>query len=430
MTSEQPTRGDGDEQSETMVGGAGVPEVDFDHQGSEYAVSGPEMLARLRSDCPVAHSPHHGGFYIASRHNDVARFARDDDAFSSEWTEGGPQKGISVPPTVIRWGFIMMDPPRSLQLRRAIMPMLTLSAVRSYEQGWRTRVNEAIDEFVERGRCDIVTEYTDRIPAVLTMDLLGLAPDDWKLYVEFFHHNTADRIADERYAEIQGAGNWVFAKIAEEIEERRARPREDGLTWFINQKIDGEPIPEHELIENVALLMIGGFDTTSTLLANTFIYLSDHPEERRRLREDPSLLDGACEEFLRYFSPIQNLARTVMRDVEVEGGCMRTGGRVLLSWASANRDSAVFERPDEVDIERFPNRHLAFGVGTHRCAGMHAARADFRLAVGEFLRRIPDFEVDVDKGRRYASRGINNGWHSLPMTFAVGPRELDVQAAA
>jgi cytochrome P450 len=161
-------------------------------------------------------------------------------------------------------------------------------------------------------------------------------------------------------------------------------------------------------------------------VSQTLVHLSRHPEQRRQLLEDPELLPRAVEEFLRAFSPTQALARTVAEDVEFRGCALRKGDRALLAWSSANRDPAQFEHPDDVDIARWPNRHTAFGMGIHRCAGAHLGRAMARELIGQIIRRMPDYVVDLEGLQTYAHQGVNAGFQRIPATFTPGPRLLPV----
>jgi cytochrome P450 len=159
------------------------------------------------------------------------------------------------------------------------------------------------------------------------------------------------------------------------------------------------------------------------VIASGLRWLAQHPEERERLRRDPELLPHAREEMLRYFTPTQGLARTVTRDTEVAGVPLSLGDRVFMSFAAANRDPAVFERPDEMILDRMPNPHTTFGLGVHRCLGSHIAQVELDVVFSEVLRRIPDYVVDEGESKRYATVGIVNGWERMPFTFTPGRRE-------
>ena len=402
----------------------------FDHHAPEFVESSHSVYARLRAECPIPRSGRHGGFYVATRYADVASMARNDALFSSEWRADGSRDGVSIPRLPHGHGFIEMDPPESLKYRRAINPMFSPSAVEELLPRIRHHITAAIDDFIERGECDIVHDFADRVPAAVTLEMMGLPSENWRRWVDYFHGETSHDIDDPSYHELYGAENWALTTLQEAIADRRARPRPDGLTWVISREIDGQPMRDDAAVEVMFLLMVGGFDTSAAIISNSLFYLSQNPGARLRLMEDPGLLDSACEEFLRYYSPVQTLARTVTADVDVSGVRLKAGDRVLLSWASADLDGAEFPDPEEIILDRFPNRHVAFGVGTHRCAGSHLARAEFRIALEETFSRLPDLRIDPATAVRYPSIGFNNGWLSMPARFRPGRRRLSELAAA
>jgi cytochrome P450 len=385
----------------------------FDHHSRAYANHWPTILKRLRAEAPVCYTSAHGGFHVVTRYDDVASVARDDDAYSSAWEPEGPRRGVSIPPTPHRFGFIMMDPPTSTAYRRSLMPMFTAKAAQRLIPHMRRFAQEALDDLLVDDEFDIVSGFCDRLPAMTVTHMLGLDIADWKRYVTFFHHSVSDDHADPVYDETFGPDNWVLRKLRDSLLDRRRDARDDGLTWVLNREVNGRPMTLDEAIETVILIMIGGFDTSSALLANSILYLSQFAADRQFLIENPNRLPSACEEFLRFFSPVQNLARTVNADCELGGQHLQAGERLLLSWASANRDDAVFPDADSVVLDRFPNRHQAFGLGTHRCVGSHIARAEFVVGMSEILTRMPSYQVLIDQSERYESIGSNNGWMSM-----------------
>jgi cytochrome P450 len=169
-------------------------------------------------------------------------------------------------------------------------------------------------------------------------------------------------------------------------------------------------------------LVGGGLDTTTSLTSLSLLHLGTHPEDRRRLIDEPGLVHGATEEFLRFFTVNETLTRTVTADVELGGQQLARGDHLMMSWLSANRDESVFDRPDEVILDRAPNPHLAFGSGPHRCIGMHMARTMFQVLIREVLTRIPDYEVDLDRTQLYAGNPELNGVVRMPVRFTPGPR--------
>ena len=179
--------------------------------------------------------------------------------------------------------------------------------------------------------------------------------------------------------------------------------------------------PQHELAEFCALIIGGGNDTTTGLVANALIWLSEHPDARNWLREDPSRLRAPARSSCATSRPTQALARTVRKPVEIGGYELQPGDRVLLSFASANHDPAEFDNPDEIKLDRFPNRHQAFGLGLHRCLGSNFTRMEFRVVLEEVLERMPDFVVDRSGSERYGTSASSTAGHHAA-TFTPGPR--------
>jgi cytochrome P450 len=395
----------------------------FDHYSKEYAANRWEILKDLRDEDPVSYSDQHGGFVVVSRYEDVATVTRDNKTFSSGWLEGDEiRRGILIPQTPYRMGFIEMDPPESLKYRHATLPFFTPTAVDELQpQIWRI-VDQAIDDFIETGHCDVVREFTDRVPAMTTLTLLGLSTEKWREYVDFFHHVTG---ASYEERNINDVGNWVMQDMSDAVEERRSNPRDDMITKLINTDIDGEPMRNDMAVESLMLMMVGGLDTTSALLANSLYYLHENPSDRQRLIGDPSLIPVAGEEFLRAFTPVQALVRNVTEDTVLGGVALKAGTRVLVSWASANRDEREFPQAEDVVLDRFPNRHQSFGLGKHRCIGSHLARSEFEAALGAVLRRLGGYRVVEEGALRYENLGINNGWVSMEIEFTPGTRVLE-----
>src|SRR5690606_1848436 len=217
---------------------------------------------------------------------------------------------------------------------------------------------------------------------------------------------------------------WVSKTVREHIAYRRLHPADDATTHFINAEVNGRKMTDDEIYSILELVISGGVGTTASLVTQSLVWLYQNPDERQRLIDDPSMVDIAVEEFLRVFSPTQALARTVMKDTEFHGCPLRKGDRALLSWASANRDATQFDNPDKVDITRWPNRHVAFGLGIHRCAGSHLGKAMAREMIRQVLARMRDYVVDMDHVVTYPEQGTNAGYHSIPVTRTPADRLL------
>lgn len=361
-----------------------------------------------------------------SSYADVAEVARDDDTFSSEHDldpAEGNRGGIVIPPPPVRSIPIEIDPPRFRQFRQLLTKPLSPQAAKEWDPWVRQLTNHFIDRIIERGEGDLVLDIGNPVPAIFTMRFLGLPLDDWELYAMPMHQvvyaSPGTKELEEAYIGIL----TFMVKLKEAIIERRDNPRDDFLSVIAQAIIDDEPITDQEAVEMAFLVVAGGVDTTTGLLASALDWLEQHPEERDELAADPELLPRATEEFLRYISPVQGNARTVAKKCEVNGQDLEEGDRVLLSWAAANRDAEVFEDPHEMDLHRFPNRHQAFGIGMHRCAGSNIARLEFGIMVEEILRRLPDFVIDRNQAKPYEDIATVNGWKSQPVTFTPGKSE-------
>ncbi len=213
----------------------------------------------------------------------------------------------------------------------------------------------------------------------------------------------------------------MLARLQEEADRRRRDPQDDLLTAVVQLERGGEPLDDATVTSVLWNLVGGGVDTTASLTSLSLLHLAEHPDQRQRLADDPDLMPAATEEFLRYFSVNETLTRTVARSTVLGGVPLEAGDRVLFSWLSANRDERTFPDADDVVLDRAPNPHLAFGVGAHRCIGMHVARSTFRILVREVLDRIPDYQV-AEPVQHYAGNPMLNGLVALPVSFTAGPR--------
>jgi cytochrome P450 len=217
---------------------------------------------------------------------------------------------------------------------------------------------------------------------------------------------------------------WIAETIKDAIKQRRQSPRDDMISYLLNSRPFGEPVSDHDAQEMIMLTMQGGFDTTGSAISSALLHLDRNREDRRRLIDQPELMETAVEEFLRVGAPQFALARTAKRDVELGGHQIAQGERVLLVWASGNRDESVFDRADEVLIDRDPNRHMAFGLGAHRCLGSTLARRQIQVALKTILRRLPDYAVDHSRLVRAETIGVTYGMFAMPITFTPGQRIL------
>jgi cytochrome P450 len=397
--------------------------VDFDHYSSAYASGWREINAHNRRHCPVAFTEAHGGFWQLSRYDDVAAAARDDAAFASWYPNpDGTHNGVTIPTGPMRQVPIEMDPPEFTAYRKLLNPAFSPASAARWEPYLRRVATFCIDQFIESGSCDLVTDLANPVPAIFTMEMLGLPKDNWRAFSDATHAMVHHEPDSAEFATAVGELGALMVQVFETVALRRQQPTDDLISTLVTARIDGKPLSDERLSQIITLVIMGGVDTTGSLLSSVLEWLNRHPDVRQGLREAPELTPRAIEEFLRYFAPVQALARTATNDCVIGGQHIAAGDRISLSWASANFDEMVFDNPDEVQLDRFPNRHQTFGVGLHRCLGSNFARIEFKVMLEEVLRRLPDFVIG-EGAQRYSSIAIVNGWVTLPATFTAGHRE-------
>lgn len=394
----------------------GCPVVRFDHHSPEFADDLWEIYDGLR-EARVAYSETYGGFYVLSRYEDVWDAARDDETFSSDREVVLPATGVGrlIP--------LNADPPDLQRYRSALFPYFTQRAAEAMAPDIERFTTSTIDAFIEEGRCDLITQLAAPVPAMTTLELMGLPPEDWAILAEPLHDLIAYPTEDPRHDSAR-AGVWAIReRFAAEVAGRAAEPRDDMVTHLLGLE-GGGTLSRDEVVDLLMMVTIGGFDTTMAAIGSALLYLEQHPDERSRLAADPGLLPAAVEEFLRFEAPVQGFARTVTRDIAIGDCPIAAGETVFLLWGSANRDPEAFGHPDEMDLDRRPNRHLTFGVGGHRCLGAHLARVEMRVVLAEALQRLGDFTILHEQVRWPNSVGILYGRAHIPVTFTPMPRSF------
>jgi cytochrome P450 len=405
------------------------PVIDFDHHSKGYAnrvFSNPtEFFQEMQREHPVAWSERYGGFWVISRYEDVKRVSEDDATFSSRNdlpADGVAFSGIVIPGNPARSTPIEMDPPEFFDYRRLLNRWFAPAAVEKLKPRMQDFTSWCIDRHIASGKIDLVLDLASPVPAMMTLHVLGIPLEHWRLYAELAHSVVYTPPNSPARRKAQEDDMTMRTTLAEATRERRRKPGDDIISHLIGARIDGQPIPDAMLTEICSLIVHGGVDTTTSLLAHTLEYLERSPADRRRLIGDPSLIFSAGEEFLRYYCPVQMLARTATRDVELGGQLIRAGERIGLWWAAANHDPAVFEHPERIILDRFPNRHAAFGLGIHRCLGSNFARAQYAIVLEEVLRRMPDYHLNREQAEHYESIGTVNGYVKMPARFTPGTR--------
>ena len=362
------------------------------------------IYRQLRETAPLYRNAQRG-LWVLSRYSDIQAVARDWHTFISG-------RGVDIDVEDFTYGpgdILDMDPPRHDQLRRIMRAAFTPSGVRALEPLITAKVDELLDTLIERGSGDFAREFAHRIPFTVICELWGIPKTDHALFEDWFV-----RLVEREPGEVAiqddvwAAGEEMRVYIDDVLRMRRDRPGQDLLST-IGAAITGGQMTLEEVVGMTRILLVAGIHTTETLIANSLYLLAPLPDERRALADDPSRIPLAVEELLRYESPVQWLARTTTADVELHGQVIPAGERIVLVWASADRDDRQFANPDTLDLARSPNPHMAFGQGIHFCIGAPLARLESRIAFTALFRRIPEYHVSGPIQRMFTrnERGIS-----------------------
>ena len=406
----------------------GKPLVDLDHHSAAFAADPAASLRELRERCPVGWSPSYNGFWALTRYADVSRVLNDAARFSSrhDLEPDSPFQGVTIPPPPMRFIPVEMDPPEFLGYRRLLNPLFSPAAVERLRPQMASFTDWCIDQVAERGEIDLVYELASPVPAMVTLELLGLPVEDWPRFATTFHDMVAYPPGTPELERAFGSAAGITTDLTCLVAERRASPgrvRHGGIDALLDADIDGAPIDDERLVEVIKLVLAGGIDTTTGAAAGAFVHLSHHPDHRARLIAEPGLIESACEEYVRWVTPTPVLARTATCPVTIGGEEVALHERVMTNLFAANRDPDAFPSPDDVVLDREPNRHASFGFGIHRCVGANLARAELQTMLSRVLARIPDYRVDDSRARRYHTAGVQNGWITVPATFTPRKRE-------
>jgi cytochrome P450 len=367
----------------------------------------------LRRHCPIAHTDRRGSNWLPTRYEDVTAMAHDVEHFSSIAVAVIPLEGRPEQPR-LQYGLppISSDPPLHTWTRRLLLPWFSHRRVESYEPVTRELCVSLIDRFLGAGEADAAADYAQQIPVRVIARILGVAPELSDTFTGWVRDVL--EFADDQERRVHGMQSLIGYFVTE-LERRSEEPGDDLLSDLLHSEEDGQPVETSIILGMAGLVLIAGVDTTWSAIGSSLWHLATHADDRRRLVAEPELTDLAVEELLRAYSPV-TMARIVTEDVDFGGCPMKAGDRILMSFPAANRDPEVFEDPETVIIDRAHNRHVAFGSGIHRCAGSNLARMELRVALEEWLRRIPEFRL-AEGGEVAWAGGQVRGPRELPVLF-------------
>jgi cytochrome P450 len=417
--------------SEELTAGraGGRPEYHFDRHTPEYRHRFESITREMQRECPMAWTQTYGGHWVAAGSREVFELARCPHVSNDRDVNGERRgyQGITIPSVAagmqIRNGILEMDDPEHRLYRAVLNPYLSPAAVRRWEPFIDEIVRACLDERIESGRIDFVDDLANIVPAVLTLAMLGIPLAKWAIYNEPAHASVYTPPDSPDMARVRQLHVAMGMDLLANLNEIRQNPRPGLIDALARFEIDGAKPPDLDLLGQLALLIGGGFDTTTALTAHSLEWLSEHPDQRARLSRDrDTLLNSATEEFLRFYTPAPGDGRTIAEDCQVAGHALAEGERLWLSWAMANRDPELFPDPDTVVLDRTGNRHFSFGLGIHRCVGSNVARTVYKRMLTAVLDRMPDFRCDPDHTLHYDTIGVIQGMRTLPATFTPGPR--------
>jgi cytochrome P450 len=292
------------------------------------------------------------------------------------------------------------DPPRHTRLRLLVNKAFTPKTVEELAPFIRGFVDKALDAALARGRMDVMADLAFPLPAIVIAEMLGIPPEDRDRFKHWSDDATAalgnlpSNLSPEVLRKSVEAMRALQAYFRDIIAQRRAKPRHDLISGLIKAQEEGDRLSDQELLANCVLLLNAGHETTTNLIGNGTYALLRHPDQLKRLRDDPSRIPTGIEELLRYDSPVQFTNRILTADTELGGKVLPAGQMVLLLLAAANRDPEQFPNPDKLDVGRVNNKHVAFGLGLHFCLGAPLARLEGRLVIEALLQRAPNLRLD------------------------------------
>jgi len=385
---------------------------DFDHLHPDYNADPYRIWDDIRaSSCPVAHTERFNGVYLPTRHEDISAIAHDTEHFSSRSvlvTELPVDElgSFRSPP-------ITSDPPEHQAHRKALLPAFAPKAIDKWIPITRDICRGLLDDLGDRRSCDGSDDYAKHIPVLVIARMIGIPEHEGDRFRRWIHELLEVGPFDMTVA--RKATQEIFEFFGEFTEARRHDPRQDLITFLLEAEMDGKPLEDHQVSGGLFLLLLAGIDTTWSTIGSALLHLAQNPDDTQRLLDEPELIDTAVEELLRFYSPV-TMARVVTEEIEISGTSLCPGERVLLPFPAANRDPEFLADGNEFKLDRKVNRHSAFGLGIHRCLGSNLARMEIKVALQEWLGRVPEFTLS-DPGAVEWSLGQIRGPRTIPLTW-------------
>lgn len=397
--------------------------IDFDHHGPELRDHNTEVLEGLmynEAGCPMGWTEHHGGFWAIWGYDALFDAVQNVGLFSSSHSPECPK---GVPGAMYREPLIPIDLDGQVQqdFRKVVLNWFNPGHARRMQARIEQICDDLIDNFIERGEAELSYELFTALPAIVTLEMLDWDSGRWREWVGWVHSMIHDSVHDPEKS-MEGITN-LYTNIRMEIARRREQLGDDLFSDMMRTPVNGKLMTDDELQNFASLVLLGGMDTTSGVTGNTLLLVDRDPELRQQLIDEVDNMPKIIEEFLRYAGPGGGLYRRVTHDADFHGEHLSEGDRVLMMYWAANRDPQAFPDPEKIDVHRTNNRHMAFGLGPHRCLGSHHARLMFATLLRGVFTRLPDFQVQWDRVERFEDCGSVYAVRRLPVTFTPGPRK-------
>ena len=389
------------------------------------------VFRRLRREDPVHRSEAVGG-WVLTRYADVKTALHDRRLSSDRITPFLAHESVRASGHVQELGriagrwVVFNDPPAHTRLRGFINTAFTSRAVERLRPRIEAIVDALLSQVADRGSMDVIADFAYPLPVIVIAEMLGVPPEGrepmkaWSDELALFIGSAFG--TPDKYERASRAMTGMTAYFREIVGARRRQRREDLISALVDAEEQGGRLSEDELVANCVLLLFAGHETTTNLIGNGLLSLLRHPDALAALRADPSLIEPAIEELLRYDGPTQAQVRVALEDIELHGKTIRAGDRVFVMVNAANRDPARFPEPDRLDLARADNAHVAFGYGAHFCVGAPLARLEGQLAIAAVVRRFQDL-ARAPGELTWLPSMVFRGVRSLPVTFSRDPRQ-------